>query len=231
MRLLIVEDDRKLSQLMKLGLEKAGFTADVANTGAEGEEKAIVNSYDTILLDLNLPDKDGLEVLSFLQKNDVTTPVIIITARDEVQQRALGLNSGADDYVVKPFDFDELQARIRAVVRRFYGRNNPDIIKGRIKVCPHTRKAYLDGNELDLSVKEFDIIEYLANRSPEVVSSEDISEHVYDEYFDQFSSVLRVHISNLRKKLSELGGDRLLQTIKGKGYVSVHLHPKIPYTN
>ena len=111
---------------MKTGLEQAGFIIDVANIGAEGEEKATLNSYDTILLDLNLPDMDGLEVLSFLQKNGSKTPVIIITARDEVCQKAFGLNSGADDYVVKPFDFVELQARIQAVVRRFYGRSNPD---------------------------------------------------------------------------------------------------------
>jgi two-component system, OmpR family, response regulator QseB len=219
MRLLIIEDDKNLSLVIRAGLEREGLAADIANTGEDGEEKAYANSYDTILLDLNLPDKDGLEVLSFLRKNEINTPVIIITARDEVRQRALGLNSGADDYIVKPFDFIELHARIQAVIRRFYGRKNPEIALGRLTVNPNTRQTHLDGREILLSAKEFDIVEYLASRSPDVVSSEEIAEHVYDELFDPFSSVLRVHIANLRKKLMMAGGSELLQTVKGKGYV------------
>ncbi|WP_253198250.1 response regulator transcription factor [Clostridium sp. CF011] len=203
---------------MKIGLEKNGFTADVANTGFEGEEKAFANSYDTILLDLNLPDKDGIEILSFLRENNIHTPIIIVSARDEVQQRALGLNSGADDYIIKPFDFVELEARIQAVVRRFYGRTKNEIDLGKIKVYPNTRKVFVGQFETVLSAKEFDILEYLASRSPDIVSSEDIVEHVYDEFYDPFSSVLRVHIANLRKKLTRKGGEGLLITIKGKGY-------------
>ncbi|MBU3093117.1 response regulator transcription factor [Clostridium sp. CF011] len=218
MRLLIIEDDKELSYVMKIGLEKNGFTADVANTGFEGEEKAFANSYDTILLDLNLPDKDGIEILSFLRENNIHTPIIIVSARDEVQQRALGLNSGADDYIIKPFDFVELEARIQAVVRRFYGRTKNEIDLGKIKVYPNTRKVFVGQFETVLSAKEFDILEYLASRSPDIVSSEDIVEHVYDEFYDPFSSVLRVHIANLRKKLTRKGGEGLLITIKGKGY-------------
>ncbi|MCB2311465.1 response regulator transcription factor [Clostridium tagluense] len=218
MRLLIIEDDKELSYVMKIGLEKSGFTTDVANTGFEGEEKAFANSYDSILLDLNLPDKDGLEILSFLRENDIHTPIIIVSARDEVQQRALGLNSGADDYIIKPFDFVELEARIQAVIRRFYGRTKNEIDLGKIKVYPHTRKVFVGEFETVLSAKEFDILEYLASRSPDIVSSEDIVEHVYDEFYDPFSSVLRVHIANLRKKLTRKGGEGLLITIKGKGY-------------
>ncbi|MBW9150297.1 response regulator transcription factor [Clostridium sp. CM028] len=218
MRLLIIEDDKELSYVMKIGLEKNGFTADVANTGFEGEEKAFANSYDTILLDLNLPDKDGIEILSFLRENNIHTPIIIVSARGEVQQRALGLNSGADDYIIKPFDFVELEARIQAVVRRFYGRTKNEIDLGKIKVYPNTRKVFVGQFETVLSAKEFDILEYLASRSPDIVSSEDIVEHVYDEFYDPFSSVLRVHIANLRKKLTRKGGEGLLITIKGKGY-------------
>ena len=203
---------------MKIGLEKSGFTVDIANTGFEGEEKAFANSYDSILLDLNLPDKDGIEILSFLRENNIHTPIIIVSARDEVQQRALGLNCGADDYIIKPFDFVELEARIQAVVRRFYGRTKNEIDLGRIKVYPHTRKVFVGECETVLSAKEFDILEYLASRSPDIVSSEDIVEHVYDEFYDTFSSVLRVHIANLRKKLTQKGGEGLLITIKGKGY-------------
>ncbi len=218
MRLLIIEDDRELAYVMKEGLERSGFSADIATTGMDGEDKAHTNSYDAILLDLNLPDRDGMDILAVLRENRVHTPIVIVSARDEVNQRVLGLNSGADDYVIKPFDFVELEARIQAVIRRFYGRTKNEIIAGRVKVSPLIRKAYVDGFELSLSAKEFDILEYLASRSPEIVSGEDVVEHVYDEFFDPFSSVLRVHIANLRKKLSAEGGEGLLLTIKGKGY-------------
>ena len=217
MRLLIIEDDKALALIMRQGLEKR-FSIDISYTAIDGEEKAIVNSYDAILLDLNLPDKDGLEVLAFLREENLNIPIVIITARDEVSQRAYGLNGGADDYVTKPFDFIELEARIQAVIRRSYGRIKNEIIIGRIKINPHTRKTCVDGLEITLSAKEFDILEYIASRHPDVVSSEDIVEHVYDEFFDIFSSVLRVHIANLRKKLTAVSGEGLLITIKGKGY-------------
>jgi len=218
MRLLIIEDDKELALIMREGLEKRGFSIDISNTALDGEEKAVVNSYDAILLDLNLPDKDGLEVLTYLREERLETAIVIITARDEVSQRACGLNNGADDYVTKPFDFVELEARIQAIIRRSYGRIKNEIIIGRIKINPGTRKACVDGLQVMLSAKEFDILEYIANRYPDVVSSEDIVEHVYDEFFDPLSSVLRVHIANLRKKLTAVSGKDLLTTIKGKGY-------------
>jgi len=218
MRLLIIEDDKALALVMREGLEKRGFSIDISNTALDGGEKAVVNSYDAILLDLNLPDRDGLELLTFLREEKLEIPIVIITARDEISERAYGLNSGADDYVTKPFDFVELEARIRAVIRRSYGRTKNEIIIGRIKINPHTRKTCVDGLEITLSAKEFDILEYIASRHPDVVSGEDIVEHVYDEFFDPLSSVLRVHIANLRKKLTAVSGDGLLITIKGKGY-------------
>ncbi|HHV97583.1 MAG TPA: response regulator transcription factor [Clostridiaceae bacterium] len=218
MRLLVIEDDKELAFVMKQGLEERGFTVDVANTGIEGEEKALANGYDAILLDLKLPDKDGLDVLTFLREQELQTPILIITARHAVAERARGLNCGADDYIIKPFDFVELKARIQAVIRRSYGRTRNEIKIGRVRVDPNMRKAYVDGFELSLSAKEFDILEYLASRYSDVVSSEDIVEHVYDEFFDPFSSVLRVHIANLRKKLTAAGGESLLITVKGKGY-------------
>jgi two-component system response regulator QseB len=218
MRLLIIEDNIELSQTMKDGLTNGGFTVDVSNTGREGEEKAFVNQYDAILLDLNLPDKDGLDILRFLRNENILTPVVIITARDEIRQRALGLNLGADDYVLKPFEFVELSARIRAVVRRAYGRANPEIRIGLLTVNPQTRRVSYDGKQIELSAKEFDILEYIASSYPAMVSSEAIAEHVYDEFADPFSSVLRVHIANLRKKLKNVGEKEILITNKGKGY-------------
>ena len=218
MRVLIIEDDKELSLVMKKGLEKYGFTIDIANECETGEEKAYVNSYDTILLDLNLPDKDGLEILNDLRHNDILSPIIIVTARNEVEQRAKGLDLGADDYIIKPFDFIELRARIQAVIRRYYGRVNSDINVGKLKIDPKPRTVHYDSNEIVLSAKEFDILEYIGTRHPEVVSSEDIAEHIYDEFFNPFSSVLRVHMANLRKKLNRCSGEELLITVKGKGY-------------
>ncbi|MEG2289056.1 MAG: response regulator transcription factor [Clostridium sp.] len=218
MRVLIIEDDKELASIVKRGLEKFGFCSDIANTGAEGEEKIFINEYDTILLDLNLPDKDGLEVLRGIREKRISIPVIIVTARDEIKQRAMGLDLGADDYVVKPFDLMELRARIHAVVRRFYGRVNSEIKIGELLINPRTRVVNYGSKEVKLSAKEFDILEYIANNHPEVVSSEDIAEHVYDEFFDPFSSVLRVHISNLKKKLKIVAERDVLITLKGKGY-------------
>lgn len=219
MRILMIEDNVDLARSMKVGLEKSGFQVDMAVTGMDGEEKAYVNSYDAILLDLNLPDKDGLEILRFLRKSQVETPVLIVTARDEIAQRAFGLDLGADDYIVKPFQLLELRARLQAVIRRFYGRTNPEITVGALTIHPAARRAEYAGRLIPLASKEFDILEYLAQRHPAVVSAEEIAEHVYDESFDPFSSVLRVHLARLRKKLAQASGTELLQNIRGKGYL------------
>lgn len=218
MRILIIEDDKELASVVKRGLEVFGFSSDVANTGSDGEEKIFINEYDCILLDLNLPDKDGLEVLKQIREDGVTIPVIVVTARDAVKERAMGLDLGADDYIVKPFDLIELRARINAVVRRLYGRMNSEIKIGDLLISPKARIVTYNSKEVKLSAKEFDILEYIANRYPEVVSSEDIAEHVYDESFNQFSTVLRVHIANLRKKLKIVAEEDILITLKGKGY-------------
>lgn len=218
MRILIIEDDKQLSYEMKEGLEQRGFTIDIANTGMEGEEKAYVTNYDVILLDLNLPDKDGIEILTFLRDNDRNIPVIIVSARDEIEHRIRGLDLGADDYIVKPFDFVEMTSRIHAVIRRFYGRLSPQIVIDQLNISPKERSAYYFETSIELTAKEFDILLYIAENYPNVVSSEMIAEHVYDEFFDPFSSVLRVHIANLRRKLIQSAGKDLLITIKGKGY-------------
>lgn len=218
MKLLIVEDYVELSLRMKETLEGIGFYVDVAHDGASGEEKAFVNHYDAILLDLNLPDKDGIDILKFLRKNDVAAPVIIITARDELGDRVKGLDLGADDYLVKPFQLEELRARVQAVIRRFYGRHQSQIkIEGLI-VDSGARTVTLNNQPVSLLAKEFDILEYLAIRYPNVVSSEELAEHVYDESFDPFSSALRVQLTRLRKKLSGSTHREILKTIRGKGY-------------
>lgn len=218
MRLLVIEDNIELSNSMKKGLENMNFKVDISNTGEEGEEKASINEYDVILLDLNLPDTDGIEVLKYLRKKSIDTPIIIITARDNVSDLAIGLDNGADDYITKPFQLLEVRARIHAVIRRFHGRTNPIINIGTLKLNPVNRTVYIDEKEVILAIKEFDILEYICYKHPAVVSSEEIVEHVYDENFDPFSSVLRVHISRLKNKLKNVQGQDVLVNVRGKGY-------------
>ena len=218
MRILIVEDNAELCEYMKKSLVQEGYAVDVALCGNDGEEKAFVNEYDVILLDLNLPDKDGLKIIQFLRDSNVHTPVIMVTARGEINDRAVGLDSGADDYLIKPFDLVELKARIRAVVRRFRGRTNPLIQIENLVVNPLTRRAEYNGIPIPLSVREFDILEVITMHHPAVVSSEEITEHIFDEMYDTFSSSLRVHIMRLRNKLYEASGKEMLKTMRGKGY-------------
>ncbi|MEW8962840.1 response regulator transcription factor [Paraclostridium dentum] len=219
MRLLVIEDNIELSNSMKKGLENMNFKVDISNTGEEGEEKASINEYDVILLDLNLPGTDGIEVLKYLRKKSIDTPIIIIiTARDNVSDLAIGLDNGADDYITKPFQLLEVRARIHAVIRRFHGRTNPIINIGTLKLNPVNRTVYIDEKEVILAIKEFDILEYICYKHPAVVSSEEIVEHVYDENFDPFSSVLRVHISRLKNKLKNVQGQEVLVNVRGKGY-------------
>lgn len=218
MRILIIEDNRELAISVKKGLEREKFLVDLAFSGVEGEEKAYVNTYDVVLLDLNLPDKDGLSILHFLRESEVDLPIIITTARDEIEERAKGLDFGADDYLVKPFELLELVARIRAVIRRFHGRTSPNIKIGQLMIDPVKRLASYNDIEIYLKPKEFDILLCIAQKHPAVISTEEIAEHVYDENFDPFSSVLRVHLARLKKQLVQTSNKELLKTIRGKGY-------------
>ena len=215
MRTLIIEDNKEILKCMKVELEKFGLYVDIASNGLEGEEKAYVNEYDIILLDITLPDKDGMDILKYLRKESIETPVIVITASDDITRC---LNLGADDYIKKPFKMEELYARIQAVLRRFRGRGTPSIILNKLIIDPLSRKAEYDNKRIDLTTKEFDILEYLAIKYPAIVSSEEILEHTYNESFDSFSAVLRVHIAKLRKKLKKSIGKDILLTTRGKGY-------------
>lgn len=218
MRILIIEDNRELAMSVQKGLERENFSVDLAFSGLVGEEKAYVNTYDAILLDLNLPDRDGLSILNFLRESTVDTPIIITTARDEIEERAKGLDFGADDYLVKPFELLELVARIRAVIRRFHGRTTPFIKIDQLMIDPVKRFVSYGATEVVLKPKEFDILLCIAQQHPAVVSTEKIAEHVYDENFDPFSSVLRVHLARLKKQLAQASGKELLKTIRAKGY-------------
>lgn len=219
MKILIIEDNKELALATKKSLEQYNYIIDLAFGGEEGEEKAYANDYDAILLDLNLPDKDGLDILKFLREEKIETPIIIITARDDVRERALGLDLGADDYIVKPFNIIELKSRVAAVIRRFNGRSNPLIIIDELKIDPYKREVLWKGQRIELLSKEFDILEYIAEKYPRVVSQEEIAEHIYEEQdsFEQYSSVLRVHFTRLRKKIMTVIGFNIIVTIRGKG--------------
>lgn len=217
MKILLIEDNRDLATSLKKGLEDRGYQVDVSYDGNDGEEKAFVNAYDCILLDLNLPEKDGLDILSFLRNNSIETPVLIISARDRVEEKVKGLNLGADDYLSKPFQMSELHARIQTLIRRFYGRSHPIIKINNLIIDPMNRTVGIGHKVVKLSVKEFDILEYIASNHPRTISTDEIAEHIYND-LDPQSSVLRVHMIKLRKKLKEVSNQDILVTRRGIGY-------------
>ena len=218
MRILIIEDLIDISYIMKSELEKYGYSVDVSNNGEEGEEKAYVNSYDVILLDLLLPDKSGIDILRFLRNNKINTPVIVVSARSEESIIIQALNIGADDFIIKPFGYEVLNSKIQAVVRRYYGRVSPNVVIGDMEINQISKKVCINNKNVNLSNREFAILEYIALNYPNSVSSEDIVEHIYDERFNEFSSVIRVHIAKIRRKLKLVSGKSFLYTQKGIGY-------------
>jgi two-component system response regulator QseB len=218
MRLLIIEDEAELARAMGRGLKSLGYAVDIALDGLEGEQMAMAVDYDLIILDLTLPGKDGIEVCRYIREHGCASAVIMLTARNQVSDRTLGLDSGADDYLAKPFAFDELRARIQALLRRSFGHRNPVITIGRLTVNPATRTVAYQDKVINLTSREFDILEYFACRYPAVVSTEEIMEHVWNDDMDPFSNVVRVHLANLRRKLKSGAGEPLIETIIGKGY-------------
>jgi DNA-binding response OmpR family regulator len=220
MRLLIVEDQRELAETLRRALESRGFAVDLAFDGEEGDYKAGLTPYDAIILDIGLPGIDGLELCRRLRASGSKAAILMLTARDRIADRVLGLDVGADDYLVKPFSLDELSARLRALLRRTATRSEAPIVLhvGRLAVDPSALTATFDGRPLSLTVREFAVLEYLARRSPAVASPEELLEHVWDEHCNPFTNTIRVHLANLRRKLREVSGDNVIETVVGKGY-------------
>lgn len=218
MRLLIIEDNVAILEYMKIELEKNGFCVDISTTGGVGEEKAYINDYDLILLDLKLPDKDGNEIIKYLREENINTPIIIISGCSDTKDILNSFNLGADDYIKKPFQIEELIARINAVIRRSCGKATPTVNIGNLLIDTRLREVKYLNKKIDLTSKEYEILEYLGLKYPLVISSEELLEHVYDEHFDIFSSVLRVHITKLRKKIKGITRADILVNIRGKGY-------------
>ena len=213
MRLLVIEDDPALQRTLAAALREEGYAVDVASDGADGLFKAQQNTYDAILLDVMLPKLDGWGVLAALRPA-CRTPVLMLTARDAVPDRIKGLNAGADDYLTKPFDIDELLARLRALIRRSAGQTHPTLTIGELVLDTAARRACVSGAEVVLTAREYSLLEYLALHRGEVVSRTTLYEHLFDEDDDSLSNLLDVHVSNLRKKL----GHDLIVTRRGLGY-------------
>jgi DNA-binding response OmpR family regulator len=218
MRLLIIEDDTKLSALLARGLREEGFAVDIAEDGPEGVFRAIEQEYDTIILDVMLPGMDGFQILSQMRAKGRRTPVLMLTARGALEDRLRGLNGGADDYLKKPFDFEELLARIHALLRRAAPEPDVSLRVDTLTLNPHTREVTRSGRRIELNPKEFSILEYLMRHKGRVISRTTLSEHVWDENFDAMSNVVDVTVYRLREKIQDRVRP-LIHTERGSGYV------------
>ena len=223
MRLLIVEDERDAAAMLAKGLREASFAVDLAFDGHSAIEKMHVNAYDAVILDVMLPGKSGLDVCREIRATGISVPILMVTAQGAIKDRIVGLDSGADDYLTKPFDFGELTARIRALLRR-----SPAVEKGHLQtddlvIDTRTRTVKRGDKVLDLTSKEYALLEYLARRRGEVVGRAEISEHVWDESYDAFSNLIEVYIQRLRRKVDVPGARRLIHTRRGEGYQLVCL--------
>ena len=220
MRLLVVEDEQKVADALRDGLTGEGYDVVVARTGEEALSSVTTDTFDAILLDLTLPVRDGLEVLTTLREQQLLTPVIALTARDTVQDRVAGLDAGADDYLVKPFAFAEVLARVRAVLRR----SRPDDVRplrvGDLEIDPSTRRVTRGDRSLELTAKEFDVLYHLAQHAHQVVSREMLAREVWRETARSttLDNVMDVHISRLRRKVDHDATVRLIHTIRGVGF-------------
>ena len=219
MRILVVEDDRKVASFLQKGLREEGYTVDVARDGEEGAMKAHVYQYDLLLLDVMLPGKSGFEIVREMRGRKKTVPVLMLTARDGQDDIVTGLDAGADDYVTKPFGFDELLARVRALLRRGGAERNDRLLYGDVELDRVKHEAYRKGERLDLTPREFQLLEFFMLRPETVVRRTELLEKVWDLTFDPMSNVVDVHIAHLRQKLRAGGLDPVIHTIRGVGYL------------
>jgi len=219
MRILVIEDEVKIAQFIKRGLKEEGYAVDVANDGEEGHFLLSSNEYDAIILDLMLPKIDGLTLCRTLRKEGNQTPIIMLTAKDTVKDKVKGLDSGADDYLPKPFAFEELLARVRVVLRKKDSRVQTQLKVDDLNLDLLTHKVTRGDREIDLTVKEYALLEYLMRNAGNIVTRTMISEHVWDINFDTFTNVIDVYINYLRNKIDSGFADKMIHTVRGKGYL------------
>jgi two-component system copper resistance phosphate regulon response regulator CusR len=222
MRILVVEDEPRIASFVAKGLREQAYAVDVSVEGADALYKASINDYDAIILDVMIPGKDGFQVCSELRANGSAVPIIMLTARDHLHDRIEGLDSGADDYLTKPFAVAELLARLRALLRRGHVVRQETIRIGDLVMDTRARRATRAGKVLPLTTKEFALLEYLARERGRVVDRLELAEHVWDEHFDPFSNLIDVHINRLRNKVDK-GFAPLIHTQRGVGYMLASL--------
>jgi heavy metal response regulator len=219
MRILVVEDEKKVASFIKRGLEEENFTVDVAHDGEEGLHMGETNPYDLILMDIMLPKMDGLSVIKELRKKDVNSPVLCLTAKDAVEDIVSGLDSGSDDYLTKPFAFAELLARVRALVRRGAKDRGAEIHFADLRLDPVSHKVWRGNKEIELTAKEYALLEYFIRNPNQVLTRTMIAEHVWDYSFDSFTNIIDVYVNYLRKKVDRDFDTKLIHTVRGVGYV------------
>ena len=220
MKILIVEDEEPLAKALKEGLEEEGFAADFVLDGEAGQRRIELyyQNYDLVILDLMLPKKDGITVLRNIREQNINIPILVLTAKDKTEDIVLGLNKGADDYLVKPFSRREFFARIRALLRRPKKSLPKKLEVADLILNPATRTVFRSNKEIKLTLKEFNLLEYLMRHPNQIMSREQILFNLWDFYFDSFSNVVDVHIKNLRKKIDRGKKEKLIETIRGVGY-------------
>lgn len=219
MKILVIEDERKVASFIKSGLEEERYSVEVANDGITGLELAMNNQYDAILLDVMLPGKDGFTVLSELRAAGITTPVLMLTARGTTEDRVQGLDLGADDYLPKPFSFQELAARLRSILRRLSPEKTTKLQCADLVLDTVSHFAFRFGKEIELTTKEYSLLEYLMRNKNKILSRSTITQHVWKHNFDPESNIIDVYIKRLRTKIeNEDGSKPLIQSIRGVGY-------------
>ena len=218
MRILLVEDNRRLSNSIRLSLTDDGYAVDTAYDGEEGEDLAEMTPYDLVIMDVMLPRRSGFEVTRSLRRKRVKTPILILTARDAVEDRVAGLDSGADDYLVKPFAMEELRARLRALLRRDLDEKSPEIMLGDLVLDPAAHKAWRADQQLELTAKEFALLEYFMRNPNRLITREMAESHIWSYDFQNTSNVVDVYIRRLRRKIDDPFDEKLFETVRGAGY-------------
>ncbi|HKB70468.1 MAG TPA: response regulator transcription factor [Thermoanaerobaculia bacterium] len=219
MRILLVEDDPQIARIIRRGLTESSYAVDVVSTGEDALYHAGLADYDAIVLDVLIPPPDGFEVCRRLRADGAMVPILMLTARDALADRVGGLDAGADDYLVKPFQFDELLARLRALLRRGGLTHAPVLTVGALELDTRSHRVRLDGTPISLTTKEYSLLEYLARNAGRIVGRAEIADHVWDDEFDAFSNLIEVYVNRLRRNIEKVSDRKLIHTVRGAGYM------------